>query len=183
MIIRETKDSYYGTYYSRLIAVIDTRVFYDNLVKLNLVDDELKDFMIGYVPNTLKLALKYRCKVSFFIQYLNAFIKLLGSRCVMSNELESRLLIFAAVEEDNKQWNKKGTMYELKGGNCRKLPIATSMKHIDNFYKKHGNYFQPFNFNTIDEAYQWVNELGITKQWSYYHFNNLKLKPLKLTGK
>lgn len=157
MIIIETKDSYYGTYYSRLIAVIDTIVFYDNLIELNLVDNEVKDFMIGYVPNTLKLALKHRCKVSFLHEYLKAFIKLFGSRRVITNEIKSRLLIFAAIEEDNKQWNKKGTTYELKGGNCRKLPVAVSMKHIENFYKKHGNYFQLDNFNTIDEAYQWVN--------------------------
>lgn len=163
MIIREITDSYYGTYYSRLVAVIDTQIFYRNLVELNLVDDELKDYMF-YAPNTLKAALQYRCKVTFFIQYLKAFIKLFGARCIMSNELENRLLIFAVIDEDNKQWNKKGTAYELKGGNCRKLPITVSMKHIENFYKKHGNYFQPNNFNSIDEAYQWVNELGITKQ-------------------
>lgn len=157
MIITEINDSYYGTYYQRLIASIDTMGFYNNIVELNLVDDEIKDFMIGYVPNTLESALKYRCKVSFLHEYVKAFIKLLGSRSIMSNEIRSRLLIFTAIEEDNKQWNKKGTTYELRGGNCRKLPVAVSMKSIDNFYKKHGNYFQLNNFNSLDEAYQWVN--------------------------
>lgn len=161
LILNDTSE-YYGNINYRLLLVYHNRDFMDNIVKLGIVDDELKQYYSFRVPNTVKEAIKCRDKISLMINYTSAYRDMMGTvKFVEGKSIHDYVynyLIYGILKEDNINWSAKGTGYEKSMGSkrIRSIPLGTSEKYIDAFYKKHGNYFPMYDFKTNEEAKEYI---------------------------
>lgn len=159
IITKTVTSDYYGTVVYRLVFIHDFMEIMRLMVDAGIVDDESKDYIGFNVPKNMKQALACRDKISFSGHYVSSLRQLCGSYSIeMLSEERWCYAFFTVFQEDNKDWDYKGTGY-YAATKKKKLPIGIREKDIENFYKKNGNYFPQYDFKTLEEMVEYFNNL------------------------
>lgn len=148
---------YYGDVTYRLIAVVDFHCIMEKAILEGIVDDLYQEYGATFhIPDSIKESLKYRDKIAFSMQYVKGFRQCFSAMSFYGNDFA--YLLYAALDEDNLNWENKNHGYFMAGGKCKKLPITTTRKQIYKFVERHNDYFPEICFTDENIAKKYVDD-------------------------